>query len=100
METERGLFSLHLAVVVAVVAVGMVQVVVNQVIDMIPVRHRLVATRMAVLVPLLVATAGMLRRAARRIRVVEPVRRRGARTTIGGAELELIDELRERRQNQ
>jgi hypothetical protein len=55
-------------VVVAVVAVRMVQVVVDQVVHVIPVRHGLMATIGAVLVALVMAATRMLRRARSRIR--------------------------------
>jgi hypothetical protein len=62
---EFGSRNLDLAVVVAVVAVRVVQVAVHQVIDVVAVRHGLVAAARAVLVALVVLAAGVLRRAGR-----------------------------------
>jgi hypothetical protein len=52
--------ELNLAVIVAVVAVGMVQMPVHQVIDVVAVRHRFVAAVRAMLVGLVVLAAGVL----------------------------------------
>jgi hypothetical protein len=62
------LFALNLTVIVAVVAVGMMQVVVYQVVHVIAVRNGFVATSGAVFVGLLVTAAGVLRGAGGRIR--------------------------------
>jgi hypothetical protein len=58
---------LNLAVVVAVVAVGVVQMPLDQVIDVVAVRHRLVAAARPVLVLLVVPAAVVARRAGRRV---------------------------------
>ena len=57
---------LHLAVVVAVVAVRVVQVAVHQVIDVVAVRHRLVAAARAVAVALVVLAAVVAAACSRR----------------------------------
>ena len=55
--------DLHRAVVVAMGAVGVMQVPVDQVVDMVAVRHRLVTAARAMLVVLVVASADMVGRA-------------------------------------
>jgi hypothetical protein len=64
------LCHLNLTVVVAMVAVRMVQVALYQIIDVVAVRNRLVATTRAMFVRLLMAAAGMVRCTARGIRPV------------------------------
>jgi hypothetical protein len=62
-----GLLLLHLAVVVAVVAVRVVQVAVDQVVGVVAVRHRFVAAAGTVAVALVVTAAGVLRGAIGRV---------------------------------
>lgn len=58
------LHNLNRAVIVAVIAVRMVQVSVYQIVDVVAVRYRLVPAAGAVTVARLVAAAGVIRRAA------------------------------------
>jgi hypothetical protein len=58
---------LHRTVVVAVVAVRVVEVVAHQIVDMVTVGHRFVAAARAVAVCRVVAAAGVARRAVSRI---------------------------------
>jgi hypothetical protein len=60
---------LELPVVVAVIAVGMVQVVGDQVVDVVSVRHRLMPASRPVGVPGLMLAAGMLRGAVLGVRL-------------------------------
>jgi len=50
--------------IIAMVAMGMVQVPIHQIVDVVAVRHRLVTATGAVLMPWLVPFAAVLRRAA------------------------------------
>src|SRR6266576_2806778 len=68
--TPRHLRLLYSAVVVAMSAVGMVQVTVDEIIRVVAVRHRLVAAAGAMFVSLVVAAAIVRRRAGGGIRLV------------------------------
>ncbi len=63
VQESRNLSALHLAVVVAVAAVRVMQVALHQVIGMVAVRHGFMAAARAVLVGLVMAAAGVFRRA-------------------------------------
>ena len=67
MHVQSLLRKLHRPVVIAVVAMRMVQVAVDQVIDVVAVRHRFVAAFRPVSVVLGMAAACMLRRALGRV---------------------------------
>lgn len=66
---RAGFASEHGPVVVAVVAVGVVQVTIHQIVDVVAVRDRLVATPLAVDVVCVVAAAVMVGRAGGRVAV-------------------------------
>ena len=84
--------------IVTMIAVGMVQVAIDEKIDMVTVRHRLVPTTGAVLVTDLVAAAIMVRRAALRVlrtdfqdMVLNERRASGANRMMEVAVVEVID---------
>ena len=55
--------DLHRTMIVAMIAVGVMQMPVDQIVDMVAVRHRLVATARAMLMVLVVSATGMVGRA-------------------------------------
>jgi hypothetical protein len=67
MSGARSLHDIHRAMIVAVVAVLVVQVALDQVIDVVPMRDSLVAAAGAVLVPAVMLSAGVAGGAAGRV---------------------------------